>query len=267
MLKNLILSFSTAFVVAAAPSPVNFDLTVTCEKTVREETADAAASFRMPESSTAVTECGITVGPSENLAGGYRVTFNTFSQNSYIGETTFADEENLGAVIPGRWVEFTLSGLAAGELTRDPGFTLDSEYLDYGFIAFLLIESAGAAAGGNERIFSVVEQNLPNGNSSGSVVRFRREEADIGEKFTITYERELSQDTKLSKMVGSAALFGLVRKVNGDDGLAVYARAELEGNSERTFTIVGKDTPLKEEIKLTIDVLREDAEGPAEWGE
>ena len=53
-----------------------------------------------------------------------------------MGETTFADEENLSKSLPGKWVEFTLPGLLAGELTRDPDLTVESGYLGLDFLGF-----------------------------------------------------------------------------------------------------------------------------------
>jgi hypothetical protein len=258
--------FVAAFSAAAAALPVNYDITVTSDRVVCEETADTARSFRMPESSKAVTECNVTVGPSEVIADGYRITFNTFEQNLYMGETTFADEENLSKSLPGKWVEFTLAGLAAGELTRDPNLTIESGYLGYGLLAFMLLYEGGGDAAG-ERIFSVIERTLPNGNVANATLCFEPADADIGENFAVTVEQELTQDTGLSKMTGSAALSGTVKRVCGGDGLADCALAELAGTRERNFTIAGRDVVLKEEIKLTVDALREGSLGPSEWGE
>ena len=85
--------------------------------------------------------------------------------------------------------------------------------------------------------------------------------------FDFQREQELSQDTGLSKMTGSAVISGIVRRVCGDDGLADCALAELSGTRERNFTIAGKDAVLKEDIKFTVDALREGSVGPSEWGE
>jgi hypothetical protein len=259
----------TPFIVifsASTALSVNYDVTVTCDKAVCDETAETARAFRMPETSRAVTTCNITVGRSETVADGYRITFNAFGQNLYIGETVFADEENLSKSLPGKWIEFTVSGLAAGELTRDPDLTVESEYLDYGLLGFMLLyESEEGSAG--ETVFSVVERILPNGNSAKSVVSIAPAESDTGETYNTLIDSGLSQDTGLSKMTGSSALSGTIRRTVGEDGLVDYARAELNGARERTFTIVGKDALLKEDIQLTVDVLREGSTAPAEWAE
>lgn len=257
--------FIVVFSVATA-LPVNYDVTVTCDKVVCEETAGTARAFRLPESSETVTGCSITLAPSEALADGYRVTFNTFEQNLYMGETVFADEENLSKSVPGKWVEFTLPGLAAGELTRDPNLTVESEYLDCGLVAFMLLyEGEGEAA--DETVFSVVERVLPRGNSAKSVVGFALAENGPGEIFDVSVNSELSQDTGLSKMTGLAALSGTVRRTVSEDGLADYARAELAGTRARAFTIAGKDNLLKEDVKVIVDILREGSTSPAECGE
>jgi hypothetical protein len=258
--------FVAVFSAGAAALPVNYDVTVTSDRAVCEETADTARSFRMPESSQAVTECNVTVGPSETIADGYRIKFNTFEQNLYMGETTFPDEENLSKSLPGKWVEFTLGGLAAGELTRDPNLTVESGYLGYGLLAFMLLYE-GEGEGAGEQVFSVVERTLPNGNVAKATLRFEPAEADIGENFAVTVEQELTQDTGLSKMTGSAVMSGIVRRVSGGDGLADCALAELAGTRERSFTIAGRDAVLKEDIKFTVDALREGSLGPSEWGE
>ncbi|UCE28198.1 MAG: hypothetical protein JSW52_05480 [Candidatus Coatesbacteria bacterium] len=259
--------FAGVFSVAAGALPVNYDITVTSDRAVCEETAETARAFRLPESSQAVTECNVTVGPSEVIADGYRITFNTFSQNLYMGETTFADEENLSKSLPGKWVEFTLAGLAAGELTRDPNLAVESGYVGYGLVAFMLLYEGGAGDATGEQVFSVVERTLPNGNAVKTAVSFEPAEADIGENFAVTVEQELTQDTGLSKMTGSAVISGIVRRVCGDDGLADCALAELTGTRERDFTIAGKDAVLKEEISFTVDALREGSLGPSEWAE
>jgi len=258
-LKVLALLF-TAFPLAAAALPVNYDVTVTSDRTVYEETANTARAFSLPETSKAVSECNVTVGPSETLADGYRITFNTFEQNLYIGETTFADEENLSKSLPGKWVEFTLPGLAAGEVTRDPNLAVESGYIGYGLLAFLLLYGDGEDDTG-EQVFSVVERTLPNGNVEKATVRF--EPADGG-VFNVTVSSELSQDTGLSKMTGSAALSGTVERTAGADGLADVAKAELSGARERNFVIAGKEALLKEGMTLTVDILREAAVTPPE---
>jgi hypothetical protein len=251
---------------AAAIFPANYDVTVTCDKTVREETVETALAFRMPETCKAVTTCNLTVGISENVADGYRITFNAFGQNLYMGETVFADEENLSKSFPGKWIEFTVPGLAAGEFTRDPNLTVESEYLDYGLFAFMLLyESEEGSAG--ETVFSVVERTLPNGNSAKSVVSSSPAESGAGDAYNVSVDSELSQDTSLSKMTGSASLSGIAERVVGADGRVDCARAELDGARERTFTIVGKDALLKEDVKLGIVILREGVEAPAAWGE
>jgi hypothetical protein len=257
--------FVIVFSVATA-LPVNYGVTVTCDKVVCEETADTARAFRLPETCKAVTTCNLTVGISENIADGYRITFNTFEQNLYMGETVFADEENLSKSFPGRWIEFTLPGLAADELTRDPNFTTESEYLDYGLLAFMLLyEDAGGSA--DETVFSVVERVLPRGNSAKSVVSFAFDENGPGETFDVSVDSELSQDTGLSKMAGLATLSGTVCRTVNEDGLADCARAELAGTRERTFTIAGKDALLKEDVNLGIVIVREGVEAPTGWGE
>jgi len=261
-LKLFIATFSTI----AAALPVNYDITVTSDRVVCEETIDTARSFRLPETSKAVTECNVTVGPSEVIADGCRITFNTFGQNLYMGETAFPDEENLSKSLPGKWIEFTLPGLAAGELTRDPNLTVESGYVGYGLLAFMLLYE-GKGEGTGERVFSVVERTLPNGNVAKATLRFEPAEADIGENFAVTVEQELTQDTGLSKMTGTAVMSGIVRRVSGDDGLADCVLAELAGTRERNFTIAGKDAALKEEISFTVDALREGFLGPSEWEE
>lgn len=256
--------FVAAFSAATAALPVNYDVTVTCDRTVCEETADAARAFRLPESSKAVTDCKITVGPSESVADGWRITFNSFEQNLYMGETTFADEENLSKSLPGKWVEFTLPGLAAGELTRDANLTVESGYLGYGLLAFMLLYEGGREDAG-EQVFSVVEKALPNGNRAKSTVGFTPADGAEGEAFNVTVNRVLSQETGLSKMTGSAALSGIIEKAIGADGSTDAAKAELAGKRERNFVIAGKEALLKEEITLTVDILREGAEAPAGW--
>ena len=254
--------FVAAFSLAAAALPVNYDVTVTCDRAVCEETADAARAFRLPESSKAVTECNVTVGPSEIVADGRRITFNSFEQNLYMGETTFADEENLSKSLPGKWVEFTLPGLAAGELTRDPDLTVESGYLGYGLLAFMLLYEGGREDAG-EQVFSVVERALPNGNKAKSTVGFAPADGAEGEAFNVTVNSVLSQETGMSKMTGSAALSGIVERTVGADGLADAAKAELTGKRERNFVIAGKEALLIEEITVTVDILREGVEAPA----
>lgn len=251
---------------AAAVLPANYDVTVTCDKAVCEETVETALAFRMPEMCKAVTVCNLTVGVSENVADGYRVTFNSFGQNLYMGETVFADEENLSKSFPGKWVEFTLPGLAAGELARDPNLTVESEYVDYGLLAFMLLYGGEEGSGG-ETVFSVVERTLPNGNFAKSVVRSSPAENGAGEAYNVSVDSELSQDTGLSKMTGSASLSGIVERAIGADVMVDRALAELDGTRERTFTIAGKDALLKEDVKLGIVILREGVEAPTGWGE
>jgi hypothetical protein len=245
---------------------VNYDVTVTCDKAVREETVETARAFRIPETSRAVTTCNLTVGISEAVADGYRITFNTFGQNLYMGETVFADEENLSKSFPGKWVEFTLPGLAAGELTRDANLAVESEYLDYGLLAFMLLYGSGEGGDG-ETVFSAVERALPHGNSAKSVVRSSPAESGAGETYNVSVDSELSQDTSLSKMTGSASLSGIAEMSVGADGLVNCARAELDGARERMFTIAGRDALLKEDVKLGVVALREGVEAPAGWEE
>lgn len=258
--------FVAAFSSAVTALSVNYDVTITCDKAVCEETVETARAFRMPETSKAVTTYNITVGVSGTAAAGYRITFNAFGQNLYMGETVFADEENLSKSFPGKWIEFTVPGLAAGELTRDPNLTVESEYLDYGLLAFMLLYESGEGSAG-ETVFSVVERALPNGNSAKSIVRSSLAESGTGDAYNVSVDSELSQDTSLSKMMGSASLSGIVDKVVGADGIVDCARAELDGARERKFTIAGRDALLKEDVKLGIVILREGVEAPAEWGE
>ncbi len=254
---------------AAAAAPVNYTLNVTSSREVDDASAEMAGAFGIPELTRTDTSVTFTL---ELLDGGaYKLTFVTAAQQTIAGETAVPDVEKLAGILPGRWLEFSPRTLATGGVKRGEGFVKDSEEVDYNLLAFMLFPPGGplAAAWSDgprsavARVYGVSIVSTEKAEAT-PLPPFEGGPANLVE-FQATLDQALSQSTNVSTMIGKASFEGAGAASPAPDGLTAYARLDLTGTLQRSFTIFGGVQNLSEHVSISLRLVREGYELPADW--
>ncbi len=260
-------TFAAAGVAGAAPFNYAIDVRSTYE--VDEASSEAAQAFGIPALSRTETAATFSLEPLDD--GVYRLTFLTAEQRTLAGDAVISGIENVGDFLPGRWLEFAPWTMREGGVKRAPAFVKDSEEISYNLLALMLFTPGGPLADlWRDGARAAVARSCGLNFVSLEVAEGQPLPAFEGDgpeqvAFSVVFEQELSQDTKLATMTGYASFEGAGAAVPASDGLPAYARLDLSGKRDRSFIITGKQRDLGDYVSISIRLGREGCELPPEW--
>jgi hypothetical protein len=254
---------------AAGAVPLNYGIDVSSTYEVDEASAEAAHAFGIPALSRTETAATFSLEPLDG--GVYRLTFLTAEQRTLAGDAVIFGVEKVGDFLPGRWLEFAPWTMREGGVKRAPAFVKDSEEISYNLLALMLFTPGGPLAdlwrdGARAAVarscgLNLVSLEVAEGQP---LPAFEGEESEQV-AFTVAFEQQLTQDTKLASMTGRASFEGTGAAVPASDGLPAYARLDLSGKRNRSFVITGKQRDLGDYVSISIRLGREGYEVPPEW--
>lgn len=257
-------------VVSVSAQPWDYTFTVVTTREVAASSAETAAAFGIPAVSRTETVVGFTLTPVGENA--FRITFVTARQTTEAGGAAVPDVERVASLLPGRWLEIAPRAMAAGGVRRSPEFVRDSEEVNYNLLAIMLFPPGGpkVSVWGNGVVAAVARSFGVN------VVSFEKAEAvrlppfegasTSALEFQVNLEQQLTQNTGVSKMTGSAAMEGAGEALTAADGLVTCARLSLAGEMDRSFIIFGGQQRISEHITQTLTLVRKGCEAPTAWG-
>jgi hypothetical protein len=266
---NRYLLGAAAFLVAAGAGATDFELAVSTTYEIDEASAEVAQAFGLPALNRTETAATFSLEPLDG--GAYRLTFLTASQQTVAGDVVVPNVERVGELLAGRWLEFAPWTMKEGGVKRSPDLAKDSEEISYNLLALMLFPPGGPrgelwrdgarAAVARSYGLKMVAMEFA---EAQPLPAFEGEATEVVE-FSVVFQQKLSQDTNVSQMMGKAAFEGAGAAVPAADGLPAYARLELTGRRERSFFIAGKQRDLAEYVSMSLWLVREGQELPAEW--
>ncbi|MGD8718661.1 MAG: hypothetical protein PVH29_07550 [Candidatus Zixiibacteriota bacterium] len=269
MAKTLRWAVAVLWATAAVGGAAEYAATVSTTYEIDAASTEIAQAFGLPGVSRVDTTVTFSIEPLES--GAYRLTFNTASQQTLTGESVVPNVERVGDILGGRWIEFSPWTLKDGGVKRAPNFAKDSEEISYNLLALMLFPAGGPLAdewrdGARAAVARSYGMKMVSMEMAEAqpLPAFEGEETDLLE-YSVVCRQKLSQDTNVSQMTGTASFEGAGATVPAPDGLAAYGRLDISGKRDRSFVLAGKPRDLGDHVSISIRLVREGYELPADW--